>query len=38
MNDARVLDAGCRDAAHMCEIAERFDARVWGIDLVQKQR
>ena len=35
VNEARVLDAGCRDAAHMCEIAERFDALVWGIDLVE---
>ena len=32
---ARVLDAGCRDATHMCEIAERFDTLVWGIDLVE---
>ena len=35
VNEARVLDAGCRDAPHMCEIAERFDALVWGIDLVE---
>ena len=28
MTEARVLDAGCRDATHMCEIAERFDALV----------
>ena len=35
VNEARVLDAGCRDATHMCEIAERFDALVWGIDLVE---
>ncbi len=34
MTEARVLDAGCRDATHMCEIAGRFDALVWGIDLV----
>ena len=34
-NEARVLDAGCRDAKHMCEIAGRFDAPVWGIDLVE---
>ena len=35
VSEARVLDAGCRDATHMCEIAERFDALVWGIDLVE---
>ncbi len=35
VNEARVLDAGCRDATHMCEIAGRFDALVWGIDLVE---
>ena len=35
VNDPRILDAGCRDATHMCEIAERFDALVWGIDLVE---
>lgn len=34
-NEARILDAGCRDATHMCEIAGRFDALVWGIDLVE---
>ena len=34
MTEARVLDAGCRDATHMCEIAERFDALVWGVDLI----
>ena len=35
VNEGRVLDAGCRDATHICEIAERFDALVWGIDLVE---
>ena len=35
VTEARVLDAGCRDATHMCEIAERFDALVWGIDLME---
>ena len=35
VNEARVLDAGCRDATHMCEIAERFDTLVRGIDLVE---
>ena len=35
MTDARVLDAGCRDAAHMCEMAKCFDAQVWGIELVE---
>ena len=35
VNEARLLDAGCRDATHMCEIAERFGALVWGIDLVE---
>ncbi len=35
VNEARVLDAGCRDATHMCEIAKRFDTLVWGIDLVE---
>ena len=35
VNGARVLDAGCRDATHVCEIAERFDAKVWGVDLVE---
>ena len=29
------LDAGCRDATHMCEIAERFDALVWGVDIIE---
>ena len=35
MTDARVLDAGCRDATHMCEMAKRFDALVWGIDFIE---
>ena len=35
LNEARVLDAGCRDAAHTCEIARRFGALVWGVDLVE---
>ena len=35
VSEARVLDAGCRDATHMCEIAERFDALVWGVDIVE---
>ncbi len=35
MTEARVLDAGCRDAAHMCEMAKRFDALVWGIDFIE---
>ena len=35
MTKARVLDAGCRDATHMCGIAERLDALVWGIDLMK---
>ena len=35
VDEARVLDAGCRDATHMCGIADRFDALVWGIDLVE---
>ena len=35
MTEARILDAGCRDATHMCEIAERFGALVWGIDLIE---
>lgn len=33
--ETRVLDTGCRDATHMCEIAERFDALVWGIDIIE---
>ena len=35
MTGARVLDAGCRDAAHMCEMAKRFGALVWGIDFIE---
>ncbi len=35
VTEARVLDAGCRDATHMCEIAERFDALVWGVDIIE---
>ena len=35
MTEARVLDAGCRDATHMCGIAERFDTQVWGIDIIE---
>ena len=33
--EPRVLDAGCRDATHACDIAERFGALVRGIDLVE---
>jgi ubiquinone/menaquinone biosynthesis C-methylase UbiE len=29
-----VLDAGCRDAAHACELSQRFGCRVVGVDLV----
>ena len=36
-DSAHVLDAGCRDATHMCEIAERFGCRVSGIDIVAAQ-
>ncbi len=35
VTEARVLDVGCRRATHMCEIAERFGALVWGIDLAE---
>ena len=35
VNEARVLDTGCRDATHMCDVADRFGALVWGIDLVE---
>ena len=35
VTEARVLDVGCRGATHMCEIAERFGALVWGIDLAE---
>ena len=35
LNETQVLDTGCRDATHMCEIAKRFDTLVWGIDLVE---
>ena len=35
VTEARVLDAGCRDATHMCEMAKRFGALVWGIDFIE---
>ena len=38
MTEARVLDVGCRDATHMCEAAERFDALVLGRRHHREQR
>jgi ubiquinone/menaquinone biosynthesis C-methylase UbiE len=32
--ERRVLDVGCRDARHGCELARRFDFRVLGVDPV----
>ncbi|MEZ4638254.1 MAG: class I SAM-dependent methyltransferase [Caldilineaceae bacterium] len=29
-----VLDLGCRDAAHACELSRRFGCRVVGVDLI----
>jgi cyclopropane fatty-acyl-phospholipid synthase-like methyltransferase len=31
---SRLLDVGCRDAAHTCELAQRFGCQALGVDLI----
>lgn len=34
-DESLILDAGCRDARHMCRLAEQYGARFEGIDIVE---